>query len=499
MNSSPSSIKSSNKSLEKPLETVRQPLGLARPYLYRREGRYSLRVRVKGSKDTCTIALKTTNRQTALATARHLLSTLKTFHLDRLDATRDELWARLRHIAEGVVESRSGEWVENGGMGFIYSDISKDLREISVTEPLNVDQAHVMPFIQRVMWAAERRHEGDFGPILEILEEIKREAGQQTISVPTDEPESATQEVAQETTEGTGTLTFKKLAELHTAERAADWQPNTRKTKQTGFKTIGTLLGDLDLRTHTRKDMTDLKERLMEGRKVSTANKLLIDLSSVMTWAEDNGYIEKSYDKGLLIRKGAESEREAYSLDQVKAIMEYANGLPLNSWQRWALSLGVVTGARVGELHQLTTSDVFKDGDQLVIDVNENGGKTLKNKFSVRQVPVVDALGFDVDAFERFAQDAQGPLFTMSLSSFSSILNQCLRAILRIESRSGQSFHSLRHHLAGAMKAAEVHEGTAQGILGHSSGSITFDLYGSGRSVQVHRMASAIKAALLDS
>ncbi|ETK18186.1 integrase family protein [Pseudomonas sp. FH4] len=454
---------------------------------------------MKGSKDTCTIALKTTNRQTALATARHLLSTLKTFHLDRLDATRDELWARLRDIAEGVVESRSGEWIEGGGMGVIYSDTSADLKEISVTEPLNVDQAQVMPFIQRVMWAAERRHEGDFGPILEILEEIKRESGEQSVSVPTERPVVVSEAVVQEATNDTDALTFTKLAELHTAERVADWQPNTRKTKQTGFKTIGSLLGDLDLRAHTRKDMTDLKERLMEGRKVSTANKLLIDLSSVMTWAEDNGYIEKSYDKGLLIRKGAESEREAYSPDQVKAIMEYANGLPLNSWQRWGLSLGVVTGARIGELHQLTTSDVFKDGDQLVIDVNENEGKTLKNKFSVRQVPVVDALGFDVEAFEKFAQDAQGPLFTMSLSSFSSLLNERLRGVLMLESRSGLSFHSLRHQLAGAMKAAEVHEGTAQGILGHSSGSITFDLYGSGRSVQVHRMASAIKAALSDS
>lgn len=227
-----------------PLKISNSLLELARPYLYRREGRYSLRVRVKGSKDTCTIALKTTNRHTALATATRLLSTLKTFHLDRLDATREELWERLRDIAEGVLEART-EWNPHGG-----------------------------------------------------------------------------------------------------------------------------------------------------------------------------------------------------------------------------------------------------------IDVNENEGKTLKNKFSVRQVPVVDALGFDVEAFEKFAQDAQGSLFTMSLSSFSSLLNERLRAILMLESSSGQSFHSLRHHLAGAMKAVEVNEGTAQGVLGHSSGSITFDLYGSGRSVQVQRMAVAIKVAL---
>ncbi|NVZ18503.1 tyrosine-type recombinase/integrase [Pseudomonas costantinii] len=410
--------------------------------------------------------------------------------MDRLDATREELWERLRYIAEGVLEART-EWNHHGGMGLTYSDINDNLKDISLTEPLNVEQAKIVPFAQRVMWAAERRAEGDFGPILKILEEIKQEAGFQAVKAPVELPLRAP--VVAHTSDA---LTFAKLAELHTAERSDDWQPNTRKSKQSGYKTLSALLGGLDLRTHTRKDMTDLKERLMEGRKVSTANKMLIDLSSVMTWAEDNGYIDKSYDKGLLIRKGAESEREAYSTDQVKAIMAYANGLPIDSWQRWGLSLGVVTGARVGELHQLTTADVFKDGDQLVIDVNENEGKTLKNKFSVRQVPVVDSLGFDLEAFEKFAQDARGPLFTMSLSSFSSLLNERLRAILRLESKSGLSFHSLRHHLAGALKFAEVPLGTAQEVLGHSSGSITFDLYGSGRSVQTHRMAEALKEAL---
>lgn len=482
MNNSTSLLKTSNKTLE-----------LARPYLYRREGRYSLRVRVKGSKDTCTIALKTTNRHTALATATRLLSTLKTFHLDRLDATREELWERLRDIAEGVLEART-EWNPHGGMGLTYSDINDNLKDISLTEPLNVEQAKIVPFAQRVMWAAERRAEGDFGPILKILEEIKREAGHQTVAVPTARPVAAS-EVVQDT----DALTFTKLAELHMSERIKDWQPNTLKSKKTGYKLVGSLLGDLDLRKHTRKDMTDLKDRLMDGRKVSTVNKLLIDLSSVMAWAEDNGYINKSYDKGLLIRKGTESEREAYRADQVQAIMDYANALSPNSWQRWALSLGVVTGARVGELQQLTTTDVFRDSGQLVIDINNKAGKTIKNKFSIRQVPIVDSLGFDVETFEKFAQDAQGPIFKMSMSSFTALLNQLLRDILGLESSSGQSFHSLRHHLAGAMKAAEVHEGTAQGILGHSSGSITFDLYGAGRSVQVQRMAVAIKAALSDS
>lgn len=47
------------------------------------------------------------------------------------------------------------------------------------------------------------------------------------------------------------------------------------------------------------------------------------------------------------------------------------------------------------------------------------------------------------------------------------------------------------------MKAAEIPVGTTESILGHSSGSISYDLYGAGASVEVGRMAVALKAALL--
>jgi hypothetical protein len=46
------------------------------------------------------------------------------------------------------------------------------------------------------------------------------------------------------------------------------------------------------------------------------------------------------------------------------------------------------------------------------------------------------------------------------------------------------------------MKAAEVPVGTAESILGHSSGSISYDLYGAGSAVEVGRMAEALIKSL---
>lgn len=111
-------------------QSVRTVLDLACPYLYRRQGRYTLRVRPMGSKRTCTISLKTTHRQTALATASHLLGTLRAFHLDNPEKTWPELKGHLQDIAEGVLQTGS-VWDQMGGSGRIYADVRSDLNEIA--------------------------------------------------------------------------------------------------------------------------------------------------------------------------------------------------------------------------------------------------------------------------------------------------------------------------------------------------------------------------------
>lgn len=446
---------------------------------------------------TCSLSLKTSQRQAAVSAATHLLSTLRAFHLDNPDATWEQLKEHLLWLAEGVLQSRSyWEGLGSSGMGSIghvYSDLEEDLSVIAATEPLNVDQTKALALGRRMMLAAEKKTAGDPSDLIAIIEELSGITNTATPMTSTTVSASIAHPVAGEA------ITFEKLYKLHMEERQADWQPATLRNKRACYGTLAGLLGELDLRIHTRKDMTDLKACLMEGRKPSTVNKILIELSSVMAWGEDNGYLNKTFGKGLQIRKGSESGREAFTPTQVAELMAYANKLPASSWQRWALSLGVITGARIGEIHQATTEDLTETEEQLVLNINANNGKTLKNKFSARVVPVASAYGVDATALLAFAKEANGKLFKMSSSGFTTQLNQLTRDVLGTETNTGQSFHSLRHHLAGAMKAAEVPLGIAQEILGHSSGSITFDLYGAGRAVRVQRMAEALRVTLPES
>lgn len=143
---------------------------LAVPYVYRRgSGRYHLRVRLKGSHTSYTLSLKTTNRPNAMTTAKHLLQTLKAFHLDNPDATWDELRGRLIEIAEDALWSPSED-----SMGLVWSDLAGDLQEIAKTMPLTYAQAQAITAAYEVLRGSQGRLNGDLSGLMEVLKELKQ-------------------------------------------------------------------------------------------------------------------------------------------------------------------------------------------------------------------------------------------------------------------------------------------------------------------------------------
>lgn len=226
-------------------------------------------------------------------------------------------------------------------------------------------------------------------------------------------------------------------------------------------------------------------------------NKILIRLSSVLEWGVQNGKLTVAYAKRLKITKGADSAREAFSQDQVKEIMAYCGTLGESEWERWAISLGCITGARIAEIRQLLKSDVVNVSGAWTISITDEDGKELKNKQSVRSVPLIDgAYGFDLAAFLRFKEAAnESGLFTLGAGRFSEVVNTTIRSVLKLEADRTLSFHSLRHSLASLLKAEGVPLGIAQAVLGHSSNSITFDLYGGSQQVAIHKMEEALREA----
>ena len=473
------------------LETCHQlACPMAAPWVYRRAGVYYLRLRPSGtSKKSITLSLRTRQRDTAMRHSRRIQATLKVFHLDRPEDTWDELAGPLKELAESTLwelislEDREAKSLE-------YSELLEDLQHIAATQPVTSSQVKAIKVGARILQAAQARLlNGDPEPLGDLIEELAAEPLRGKPE-PSDEPD--------ESPKGPEVY-MSQLSALYLAEVEDQLRPGSMRDMRSSCKTLTEALRDsegneIDLRTHTREHMVALKAALMPGRKPLTVNKLLTRLSTLFSWAVNSGYLEKTYNKGLKISKGLDSGRKAFSPEQVKKVMSAMGQLPEDSWKRWAMSLGVITGARIGEVYQLTKADVRKVGDTVVIDLNETGNKSLKNKHSKRLVPLVDgAYGFDLKAFLSYVNACQDKLFDRVNHNFTRVLNETLRDILDLESGEGLTFHSLRHSLASLMRYRGIPVGVAQDILGHSSQTITFDLYGGDMRLAVGKLEAALK------
>ena len=459
---------------------------LAKPYHYRRSGRYYLRLRPQGTATGFfTLSLRTTDKATAMTISKDIITTLKAYHFDNPEATWEELRERLIDIAESCLTMAHGD-SSLVAYEMINDEHHEALREASAKMPLSVNQQRAIGKALEIIEAAQERLEGRPGKLVGIVEDLKGEACGTSVAL------SPSLSVIPP-------LTFKALSALYLDEHKEYAGEGTHRNVKSTCKIIAEILGDLDLKTHTREDMRNLRAKLYEGRAEGTVKRILTTLSTVMKWAVNNDYLTKALTEGLTPTKGIESSRRAFSQDQVKTLMDHAKTLPMDSWQRWALSLGVITGTRIEELRQLTKADVKQVAGVWVIDINRNDGKTAKTKNALRVIPLTDgAYGFDLQALLEFVPDkADSRLFTLGGGQFSVLLNGMLRDVLDLKADRTQTFHSLRHSLAGALKAAEVPVGTAESILGHASGSISYDLYGAGSGVEVARMAEALKTALL--
>ncbi|QNH79702.1 tyrosine-type recombinase/integrase [Pseudomonas protegens] len=294
-------------------------------------------------------------------------------------------------------------------------------------------------------------------------------------------------------------LTFETLSALYLKDRSGGQKASTLSTTKFTHGVLIELLGELDMRNHTRADLVGLRDALAATRKPSTVNQMLMKLSAVLNWAVENGHLEKSYDKKLKFTKGIESTRKAFSQDQVGKLVAYANTFPETSWKRWLLSLGAITGARLNEISQLTVTDIQTLGSGVTaIHINEAGeGKSIKNKRSERMVPLTDgAYGFDLAAFLRYVDSCRfsgtEALAQIGYRPAGEWANQqAIPEALGGSYQRGLVFHSLRHSLVSLMQERGVPTTHAQAVMGHATRTITFDVYGSG--VIVETVAEMLK------
>lgn len=459
---------------------------LAKPWHYRRSGRYYLRLRPRSdTKNYFTISLRTADRSVAMDISKDILRALAVFHLDNPAATWEDLRPRLLVIAEECLTMAHGE-DSLVAYEMVYDELKAALTIASAHRSFTVPQQKAIGYGRRIMTTANERLKGDPEALVGIVRELSE----------SEQPASLSSSVRPLQ----APVVWSELAAQYLEEHKGNIKPSSLDQIKSNHKLITDAfeaIGVDDLRKHTRADMVALRTELAETRKASTVNTLLAKLIAVMGWAVSNDYLPKAYTSKLKFTKDIESQREAFKRDQVETIMERVNALPVTSWERWGLSMLILTGARVGEVMQLTKDDIRQVDGHWCIHINEQGeGKSLKNKHSERYVPLIDgALGFDLKLFLSAVNAGWLPsLNTISAARKTGHLRTFTKEALGENRTDYQTLHSLRHHMASSLQAQGVPAAFAQAILGHSSQTMAYDTYGSG--VPVKALAEVLTKVL---
>lgn len=131
--------------------------------------------------------------------------------------------------------------------------------------------------------------------------------------------------------------------------------------------------------------------------KPGSVDKVITRAHAFMTWAQEERYFPRGEDlptEGMTLLTHSQRKRQAgyqgFNFDELKRIFAPEALLAVSKpHEFWMPLLGLLTGARVGELSQLTLGDIRQDEDgHWIIGINDKEFKKVKTNAGHREIPL---------------------------------------------------------------------------------------------------------------
>lgn len=268
---------------------------------------------------------------------------------------------------------------------------------------------------------------------------------------------------------------------------------STVRNKERAVKAFENFFPDADIGNITRAQGGEFKAHLHTFNLASGSKRLMMnDLKALLNYAYTRlELIPRSPWYGIGFFSQTEGRRYPWTLPELSVLF----GLPLFSQYElpsagisgvdaayWLPLLAMFTGARIGELCQLETSDVVQVGEVWVLDINQKGRrKRLKSPASVRRIPVhskLIELGF-LDYSQTTREAGSRSLWPALVSNkresvqyFSSWFSSFKRGAA--PNSTLPDLHSFRHTVRTKMNKARISVRVQDEITGH----VTFGNHG---------------------
>ncbi|CAO3448881.1 Integrase [Azospirillum largimobile] len=251
------------------------------------------------------------------------------------------------------------------------------------------------------------------------------------------------------------------------------------------------------------------------GLSPATVNGYMTKLSALLTWAVNEGFIDRNPAKGLGVvdTTNRKDKRQPFTPKQLQALFtaplytgcqddDYGYAKPGEARPRrgrfWVPLIGLFSGMRLNEICQMNTEDVrVIDGTLCFVVTAEaikgTDDKRLKTGSSERVIPVHPTLlaaGFEEYVSEQ-RRKRNAKLFPELLPAktgyYSDIFSKWFRRFLQKAGASAgrTCFHSFRHNFRDALREARVDRELALALGGWAGdngdmGSESAEFYGRG-------------------
>lgn len=216
---------------------------------------------------------------------------------------------------------------------------------------------------------------------------------------------------------------------------------------------------------------------------------------SFFDWAERNGYAAEKLFTGMRLGKSATKgapKRKAFEQTALEAVFREVTdnqlGLVRKESHKWALLIGMFSGARLNEICQLQLSDIQQEDGIWFFNLMDEGdsNKRFKSDAAIRKVPVhvelvrLGLLDFHATLMQR-GEKRMFPDYTHCVKngygrSLGRWFNATLTPALGIKSKH-HVFHGLRHTMVSRLAQAGIEEPIYQSIVGHERQGVTQQVY----------------------